>query len=190
MTNRDDLTAVEAVLDGDTDAFEDIVERWKGPLINLAYRYCLDRGRAEDLAQEAFLRAFRNLRSWRRDAAFSTWLFALAANLYRTELKRLPARHKDPAAPDSAAPSGDMEPEAALSEQEMASAVRSAVAALPGKYRDPIMHYYFHEQDLAVSAAVLGMPEGTLKARLSRGRALLRERLAKWVVKRGGTGSR
>lgn len=178
MSSSDDLAAVEAVLNGDVDAFEAIVERWKRPLVNLAYRYCLDRGRAEDLAQEAFLRAFRNLRSWRRDAAFSTWLFTLAANLYRTELKRLPPR-AEPLEPLAIA--GGPEPEALLRAQEVASAVRSAVAALPSKYREPIVHYYFHEQDLAVSAAVLRMPEGTFKARLARGRAMLRDRLAKWV---------
>ncbi|MFB3779158.1 MAG: RNA polymerase sigma factor [Bryobacteraceae bacterium] len=63
LTSPDDSEAVQAVLDGDVGAFESIVERWKRPLVNLAYRYCFDRGRAEDLAQEAFLRAFRNLRS-------------------------------------------------------------------------------------------------------------------------------
>lgn len=183
MTNQDDLAVVEAVLNGDADAFEAIVERWKSPLVNLAYRYCLDRGRAEDLAQEAFLRAFRNLHSWRREAAFSTWLFAVAANLYRTELKRLPAPQPQIVgviAPAALPASRHIEPEALLRDREMALAVRSAVTALPARYRDPIIHYYFHERNLAVSAAVLGLPEGTLKARLSRGRALLRARLAKW----------
>ncbi len=176
MTNPEDLAAVQAVLSGDIDAFESIVERWKRPLVNLAYRYCLDRGRAEDLAQEAFLRAFRHLRSWRRDAAFSTWLFALASNLYRTELKRLPPRAESL---DRVAVAGGPEPEALLGKREIASTVRAAVAALPGRYRDPIMHYYLHEQDLASSAAMLGMPEGTFKARLARGRALLRDRLGR-----------
>jgi RNA polymerase sigma-70 factor (ECF subfamily) len=55
----------------------------------MAYRFCHDRGRAEEMAQEAFIRAFRGLAKWRRDAAFSTWLFALAANLYRTEIQRI-----------------------------------------------------------------------------------------------------
>ena len=66
--------------------------RWQGPLINLAYRFCHDRGRAEEMAQEAFLRAYRGLGQWRKDAVFSTWLFALATNLYRSELRRIPAR--------------------------------------------------------------------------------------------------
>ena len=83
-----DLVAVERVVAGDNAAFEDIVRRWQGPLINMAWRYTRDRGRAEELAQEVFLRAWRNLPSWRGDAKFSSWLFALAANLFRTELKR------------------------------------------------------------------------------------------------------
>src|SRR5512143_2331970 len=90
VSASDDQADVEKVLAGNLDAFENIVSRWQGPMINLAYRFCRDRGRAEDMAQEAFLRAFRGLRGWRRDSAFSTWLFALAVNLYRSELRRLP----------------------------------------------------------------------------------------------------
>ena len=92
MSASDDQADVGKVLAGDTAAFEGIVRRWQGPLVNLAYRFCGDRGRAEEMAQEAFLRAYRKLNTWRKDASFSTWLFALAANLYRTELRRIPAR--------------------------------------------------------------------------------------------------
>src|SRR5512136_1607373 len=91
MSAADDQAAVERVLAGDVSAFEGLVRRWQGPLVNLAYRFCRDRSRAEDMAQEAFLRAFRALATWRRDAAFSTWLFALAVNVYRSELRRIPA---------------------------------------------------------------------------------------------------
>ena len=56
----------------------------------MAWRYCRDRGRAEEMAQEAFLRAWRGLAQWRRESSFSTWLFALAANVFRSELKRFP----------------------------------------------------------------------------------------------------
>jgi Sigma-70 region 2 len=88
----EDQAAVEKVLSGDTSAFEGIVRRWQGPLVNLAYRFCRDRGRAEEMAQEVFLRAYRSLDRWRREAAFSTWLFALAANVYCSELRRIPVR--------------------------------------------------------------------------------------------------
>ena len=88
------------MLEGDTAAFALLVARWQGPMVNLAYRFCRDHARAEDLAQEAFLRAFRRLGSWRRDAAFSTWLFALATNVYRDGLRRV--------APDTVAIEDDM----------------------------------------------------------------------------------
>ena len=63
-----DLADVERVLAGEVQAFEGIVRRWQGPLVNMAWRYCRDRGRAEELAQEAFIRAWRGLAGWRRDA--------------------------------------------------------------------------------------------------------------------------
>src|SRR6266699_3376621 len=92
VSTAEDQAAVDKVLAGDTSAFEDLVRRWQGPLVNLAYRFCRDRGRAEEMAQEAFLRAYRSLARWRREAAFSTWLFALATNLYCSELRRIPVR--------------------------------------------------------------------------------------------------
>ncbi len=85
-----DLADVDRVLAGDVGAFEGIVRRWQGPLINMAWRYCRDRGRAEELAQEALVRAWRGLSAWRRESSFSTWLFALAANVFRNDLKRFP----------------------------------------------------------------------------------------------------
>jgi len=66
----EDLAAVEQVVAGETRAFEGIVRRWQGPLINMAWRYCRDRGRAEEMAQEAFLRAWRGLAKWRREGSF------------------------------------------------------------------------------------------------------------------------
>jgi RNA polymerase sigma-70 factor (ECF subfamily) len=80
VSASEDQSDVEKVLAGDISAFEGIVGRWQGPLVNLAYRFCGDRSRAEDMAQEAFLRAYRALGGWRKDAVFSTWLFALATN--------------------------------------------------------------------------------------------------------------
>lgn len=90
MSAAEDQADVERVQAGDISAFEGIVRRWQGPLVNLAHRFCRDRGRAEEMAQEAFLRAYRSLEKWRKEAAFSTWLFALATNLYCSELQRIP----------------------------------------------------------------------------------------------------
>jgi len=175
MTVDDGVAAVDRVLRGDVAAFAEIVERWQDPLVALAYRFCHDRSRAEDMAQEAFVRAFRGLGQWRREAAFSTWLFALATNVYRAELrrKRAPLVSLDDVADpaDSFDLAGDHE------DADHRAAVRRALHALPGRYRDALVLFYFHEMDVERAAASLGVPEGTVKARLSRGRELLRRKL-------------
>jgi RNA polymerase sigma-70 factor (ECF subfamily) len=169
-----DLADVERVLAGDVAAFEGIVRRWQGPLINMAWRYCRDRSRAEEMAQEAFLRAWRGLSQWRRDGSFSTWLFALAANVFRSELKRFPTVTVPlEAAPEPAGAASQLNE---LQEKSLHEVLRRAVLALPMRYREPVILFYFHEMDVAQAAATLHMPEGTLKARLSRARALLRGR--------------
>jgi len=173
----DDQADVERVLAGDVAAFAGIVQRWQTPLVNLAYRFCHDRGRSEDMAQEAFLRAYRGLGQWRKDAVFSTWLFALATNLYRSELRRIPARTvslEDIAEPpDARAFDGGFEDR----DYDRDLAVRRAVSALPAKYREALILFYFHDMDIGTAARSLGLPEGTVKARLFRGREILRSKL-------------
>ena len=177
VSARDDQTDVERVLAGDISAFEGIVRRWQGPLINLAYRFCHDRGRAEELAQEAFLRAYRALGQWRKDAVFSTWLFALATNLYRSELRRIPARTASVSLDDIAEPADARASDGGLEDHDRDLAVRRAVGALPAKYREALMLFYFHDMDVTTAARSLGLPEGTVKARLFRGREILRSKL-------------
>lgn len=175
MSASDDQADVEKVLAGDISAFEGIVHRWQRPLINLAYRFCRDRGRAEEMAQEAFLRAYRGLAQWRKDAAFSTWLFALAANLYRSELRRIPARTVP--LEDIAEPADTRASDGGLEDQDRDFAVRRAVGALPAKYREALILFYFHDMDVTAAARTLALPEGTVKARLFRGREILRGKL-------------
>ena len=165
---------VDRILAGETQAFAAIVQRWQGPLVNMAWRYSRDRSRAEEMAQEALIRVWRGLRQWRRESSFSTWLFSVAANVYRTELKRIPSVHIS--LNQAAEPSSPFAHDAQLDGAARDEAVRRAVLALPEKYREPTILFYFHEMDLAAAAATMGLPEGTMKARLSRARALLRQR--------------
>jgi RNA polymerase sigma-70 factor (ECF subfamily) len=174
-----DQADVDKVLAGDVSAFEGLVRRWQGPLVNLAYRFCRDRGRAEEMAQEAFLRAFRSLHRWRRESLFSTWLFALATNLYRSELRRIPM---GTVAIDDVVEPGDPRSLAkGLEQEDTDRAVRRAVDALPPKYRETMILFYFHDMDVAATARTLALPEGTIKARLSRGRDLLASKLTRRV---------
>jgi RNA polymerase sigma-70 factor (ECF subfamily) len=175
VSASDDQADVERVLAGDISAFEGIVHRWQSPLVNLAYRFCHDRGRAEEMAQEAFLRAYRALNQWRKDAVFSTWLFALATNLYRSEQRRIPARTVS--LDDAPEPCDSRASDGGLEDRDRDLAVRRAVGALPAKYRETLILFYFHNMDVTTAARSLGLPEGTVKARLFRGREILRSKL-------------
>jgi RNA polymerase sigma-70 factor (ECF subfamily) len=175
VSASEDEADVEKVLAGEVSAFESIVRRWQGPLVNLAYRFCRDRSRAEEMAQDAFLRAYRGLGQWRKDAAFSTWLFAVATNLYRSQLRRIPAQTisiEDVARVQVSSPA-----DGCLAEVDRDHAVRKAVLTLPAKYREAVILFYFHDMDIAAAARSLALPEGTVKARLSRGREMLRQKL-------------
>jgi RNA polymerase sigma-70 factor (ECF subfamily) len=175
LSAAEDQHDVARVLGGDSSAFEGIVRRWQSPLINLAWRFCRDRSRAEDMAQEAFLRAFRNLSSWRQESAFSTWLFSLATNLYCTELRRIPPQVLP--FEDVLEPCDPHSLDSALERKNREAVIHKAVQTLPPKYREVLILYYFHEMDVPATASSLNLPVGTVKARLFRGRDMLRSKL-------------
>jgi RNA polymerase sigma-70 factor (ECF subfamily) len=171
-----DAADVARVIAGDLNAFEGIVLRWQRRLVTMAWRFCRDRAAAEDMAQEVLLKTFRSLATFRGESAFSTWITAIALNTCRSRLRAegQPLLSLDPARVFRNESSSFRE----IDERERAEAVRRAVLTLPERYREAILLYYFEEKDLAESARVLGVPEGTLKARLHRGRELLRARCA------------
>jgi len=142
----------------------------------MAWRFCRDRALAEDMAQEVFLKAFKSLASFRGESAFSTWLTSIAVNTYRSRIRAegQPLLSLDPIRLLSADPS----PLHGLEDHQRGEAVRRAVLTLPARYREAILLYYFEDKDLAQAARVLDVAEGTLKARLHRGRELLRRRCA------------
>ena len=182
MSSHEDEADAKRVLSGEVSCFEGIVRRWQTPLVNLAYRFCRDRGRAEELAQEALVKAYRGLPSWRQEAAFSTWLFALATNHYRSAHRAAPSWLVSlDSVPELAG--GDRNTDDVLQDRGRQEEVRAAVVALPAKYRDALTLYYFHEMDVSSASRSLDIPEGTLKARLLRGRGLLRSKLARGTAR-------
>lgn len=139
--------------------------------MNLAFRFCRDRAQAEELAQEAFLKIYRNLGKWRGEAAFSTWLFAIATNVCRSWIRRSSL----PTVPLEALEIADSRAgaEAEVESRDRHRLVREAVLSLPPRYRDSLILFYFLEMDIRGAAAVLGVAEGTLKAQLHRARKKL-----------------
>ena len=176
----DDVIARRFQESGDNGCFAELFVRYRQKVFLACRGFFPDGGTAEDTTQEAFLRAWRGLAGWRREGAFSTWLFALAMNVYRSELKRIPV---PPVSLEQVADIRDLRPQdGGLEAENRDRAVRRAVAALPLKYREVLILYYFHEMDIAATAGSLALPEGTAKARLYRGRELLRAKLPKLLT--------
>lgn len=176
MDKDRDSADIRRVLAGDLAAFENIVHRWQSPLVNLAFRFCRDRQRAEEMAQDAFVQIYRKLGKFRRESAFSTWVFAISLNVFRSSMRRksLPVESLD----DLSDLAGGKLPGMELDQKEQEEWVRRAVTTLPRKYREAVIVFYFNEMNLTETAAILGVSEGTVKALLHRGRELLRQKLA------------
>jgi len=176
MISTDDED-VAAVLAGDVDRFEQIVLRYERPLMHFALRFTSDRTTAEEMAHDSLVSCYRSLPSWRGESAFSTWLFSIALNVYRSALRR----RQPEGLPIDETVLVDTESEERIADREEAALVRRAVAYLSPKYRDALTTFYFREADLAETASILGVAEGTVKARLHRGRKLLANRLAQFL---------
>jgi RNA polymerase sigma-70 factor (ECF subfamily) len=172
-----DATQMAQVRSGDRDAFADLVDRHKDAVVNYLTRLTGNRDRAEDLAQETFLRLFRSSGSYSEQGLLRGYLFRIATNLVRSEERRekrlrllLPflgrQEHAEPAAPSG------------LLRQEMHREVSAAVAQLPLRYRVPLVLHEIEGWAYADIARELGCREGTVKSRIHRGRQHLKERLA------------
>ena len=182
-----DTELVRKAAAGDSDAFEQLVLSYEKPIYNLCLRMCGNADDAMDLTQETFLKAWRNLGSFRADAAFSTWLYRLCSNLcidhLRREQKRkvLPLQVEDSDGderpldvPDPAAG-----PEERLSAQEDRQQVAAALQSLEPEYREALTLRVLHDLSYADIAAVLQVREGTVKSRIARAREKMREAMQK-----------
>lgn len=183
----DDPAIVRAVLDGDRDAFRHLVEREAAGVIRACHRVLGDLGEAEDVAQDAFVIAYRSLGSWRGDGPFGAWLSRIAVRLAirqssrrRTIAWAQPSTDADGAPVDalarlSSGPGADPESHAIRGERHQA--VRQAVAGLDEPYREVVALRFFAERSLDEIAAVTGRPLGTVKTHLHRGLIRLRAEL-------------
>lgn len=171
-----DAELMARVQDGDRDAFADLVDRHKDAVVNYLTRLSGSRDRAEDLAQEAFLRLYGSASTYSERGFLQALLFRIATNLLRSEERR--ERRLRLLAPllgtsrhaEAAGPSG-------LLAEELHREVGAAIAALPLDYRVPLVLHEIEGWAYADVARELGCREGTVKSRIHRARGLLRRRL-------------
>jgi len=175
---------------GDLAAFECLVRRHERRVFRLLYRMLGSREEAEDATQEAFLSLHRHGHRFRREARFSTFLYRVAANAAlnrrrslgraRARIEELGRRQLVEAEPPSLAP----DPEAAAHGVQVQQAVQEALLRLPRDLRMAVVLFDIEGRAYKEIADVLGVPEGTVKSRIHRGRSALRESLRGFLNRR------
>jgi RNA polymerase sigma-70 factor (ECF subfamily) len=170
----EDGQLVAMTIRGNPEAFATLVERYDRAVYHLAYRTLHDVEDARDATQEAFFKAFRSLRTFRPEAKFSTWIFAIAYHACCDRLNRR-KRYSSEELPDRAdAAPGPEQQAIALDE---AQRLRNAIDALPEKYRTVVSLYHLQGQQYDEIAKVLELPMGTVKTHLFRAKEQLRRLL-------------
>ena len=178
---RSDEELVEACLAGEDSAFDVLVGRWEKRIRGAIYRFIGSEDEARDLCQEAFLKAYRSLGSFKQEARFSSWLYQIALNLCRDRLRRRRGRtmvsldelEEGGAAMTMPGPTAlDL-----LQERDVSRLVASAIASLADEQREVIILKEYQGLTFLEIAQVLDMPISTVKTRLYRGLDQLRSRL-------------
>ena len=175
VSEPEDFLLVDAALRGDPQAFATLVERYDRAVYHLAYRTMRDSEEARDVAQEAFFKAYRSLRTFKPGAKFSTWIFSICYHACCDRLNRR-KRFTNEEFPERA-DSAPGPAERAIANDE-ARRLRAAIAALPEKYRTVITLYHLQGKQYEEIAQVLNLPMGTVKTHLFRAKEQLRSLLA------------
>ncbi len=180
----DDATLVAQSLSGSRDAFAHIVARYQSLVCSIGYSATGNLNRSEDLAQETFLSAWKQLRDLRDPASLRAWLCGIArnsANNAQRRDSREPAHAAETIEATFDAPAVEPLPhEQAINAEEQAILWR-AIAHIPQTYREPLVLFYREQQSIEAVGAALGLSEDAVKQRLSRGRKLLQDQIANFV---------
>lgn len=180
LRTADDSAVVTAFLAGEERAFQELVERYQTRLLNFVFRTIGDRDRAEDLVQEVFIRVYRHLHRFDRSKKFSTWVYTIASNLAKNELRNrsrnplvlfqtLRGAHEDEDRPlqfeDSTARPDDM-----YRKRHLRELVEETVAKLPEHHRQVFVLRELEGKSYEEIAEITDCNLGTVKSRLNRAR--------------------
>ena len=181
-----DIALVRRVQKGDKAAFDALVLKYQHKVLKLVQRYVRNPAEAEDIAQEAFIKAYRALPAFRGDSAFYTWLYRIAINTAKNYLvamgRRAPTStgfdHEDAESFENAEQLRDAAtPEAELLGKQIAATVNRAMEQLPDDLRTAITLREIEGLSYEEIASVMNCPIGTVRSRLARGRGLLQRAL-------------
>ncbi len=185
LRGLDDVEVVSVFLTGEERAFDELVERYQSRLLNFVYRTIGDRDRAEDLVQEVFIRVYRHLSRFDRTKKFSTWIYTIASNLAKNELRNrsrnplvlfqtIKAKFEDEERPlqfeDTQSRPDDM-----YRKRHLREAVEDSVAKLPVHHREVFVLRELEGKSYEEIAEITGVNLGTVKSRLNRARSAFAE---------------
>ncbi len=178
----EDVALIERCLRREQSAWEEIVARYRRKVFHIAYKFTGKHDEAEDLSQEIFLKVFRSLDKFNRDADFSTWLSSVARN-YCIDHYRAMRREKEVVVEDlvamDLAPAASGNPHRALEDRDRRSFLRRGLELLPDKLKEAVILRDLQGLSYQEMADRLRLPEGTVKSRINRGR----EELARLLVR-------
>jgi len=178
MMNMDEQHLVGRIQAGDEWAFAEIVHIYKDRIVNYLYQVTGDYQKAVDLSQETFLRVFFKANKYRPIAPFSSWIYAIASNLAKTELKK--SRRANLVSFDDIQPGLEAStPSEESTDSGLIKNLRQALEALNPRYRIPVVLKDIEGYSQEEIAEIIQRPVGTVKARISRGRNILRKQLEK-----------
>ena len=179
-----DVELVRGALDGVESAFREIVQRYQRPVYGLIVRMVRDPSRAEELAQDTFVKAFRALHTYDLQRKFSAWLLTIAHHVAIDELRKgalvtesLGTPTEEGERPREFADTAAVTPAALLERAELARALQHAIARLRPEYREVVALRYERDLDYDEIVAITGLPMGTVKSSLHRARKELAEHL-------------
>jgi RNA polymerase sigma-70 factor (ECF subfamily) len=185
--NQSDHALIEATKNGDESAFAVIIGRYRNPITNYLYRFLNDYEEAVDLAQETFVRVYFAIDRYHTDYAFSTYIYRIATNLAISEIRKRKRRtilsltglFQVDADDDTEFQPTDTKslPDKDLIDDERGRVIARAIATLPPKYRVPVILRDVEGKTYEEIAVILELGLGTTKSRISRARALLKEKL-------------
>jgi RNA polymerase sigma-70 factor (ECF subfamily) len=163
---------------GDEAAFAEVVHIYKDKIVNYLYQITGDYQRAIDLSQETFIRVYFKANKYRPIAPFSSWVYAIASNLAKTDLKK--RRRAASVSLDDIPPTVELStPSGEKSDSGLVRNLRDALETLSPRYRVPVVLKDMEGYSQEEIARIIKRPVGTVKARISRGRAILRKQLEK-----------
>jgi len=182
---EDDQSLVERALAGDQKAFRLLLKKHQSTIYHVIFKLVRNREETWDLIQETFMRAFRSLSSYKKEYRFTTWLYKIAANcsidyLRKRKIEALSLDQPLETKQGSVClelPDLSCNPESDLESRQKGVSIDQAIASLPKKYKEVIVYRHKDGKSYEEISRILGIPVGTVKARIFRARELLKKKL-------------